>query len=209
MEKPSLEKKDERKIVNEMAQSIISSKPHGLKSVHKHVNLSRRGFVEVWQGWFHAKTIPQLEVDLITVYEEQDLEPFIMATEVKYFKQKRGRNFYEGLQQILAFGLFGFDALSLLHIFPRESEDDYIQASTKATQEIIERFRLPVTFIAGKYLRKGQIRCYFPVQLGENSADYVMSWTKNLCSEKRNPAVRDQEVVKRRKTLKVLLKIPA
>ena len=65
---------------------------------------------------------PQLEVDMIPVFEDikGPDRVFIIGIEVKFFKGKT-KSFCDGLQQILSFGLFGFDS-SMAHILRKSGK---------------------------------------------------------------------------------------
>ncbi|HID29511.1 MAG TPA: hypothetical protein EYP19_05845, partial [Desulfobacterales bacterium] len=113
---------NERQFVDSVA-SVLQGH-NSSKVVYSHVNLATKGFENVWRVWWSGELPPKLEVDLIfafeDIYREID-EALLVGVEVKYFKlDKRGRialNFYEGLQQALAYTLFGFDGVSLWHVF--------------------------------------------------------------------------------------------
>jgi len=82
---------------------------------------------------------PQLEVDMIPVFEDikGPDRVFIIGIEVKFFKGKT-KSFCDRLQQVLSFGLFGFDSLVLWHIFSEKVENRSINAYVRPVKEIVE-----------------------------------------------------------------------
>jgi hypothetical protein len=181
----------------------------GLKKVFIHVNLATKGFKEIWKQWWEGEVPPRMEVDIIPVFEnEQKL--LIPAIEVKYFKSGE-RKFCEGLQRSLSFGLFGFDSLVLWHIFSEEMKNKEVEGLVGPTRELIEGFRLPVVYFATKLIGKEMFEFFAPVKLYSSKpegAHYFLTWLSNCCNEVRNPLLEKEEVEKRKKLLKVLLKIP-
>ncbi|NVM55782.1 MAG: hypothetical protein HWN66_18930 [Candidatus Helarchaeota archaeon] len=217
--------KDEITLVKKFHEMIAQKKerenqPYWLKGVHSHVNLASKGFRCIWSSWWKGETPPKLEVDMIFVFEDIKKaidSALIIGTEIKFFRDISKRNFYEGLQQVMAFAVFGFDGLALWHLFPEEVNDKLIENYAQATQEIINGFDLPMFYLAAKVTGQFKFKCFAPAQISQYDLDALVSWTGNSCSEKRNPLLFAEvplgpgsgEIKKRRNTLKVMLKIPA
>lgn len=118
--------------------------------------------------------------------------------------------FVEGLQQTLSFGLFGFDSLVLWHVFPKEMENKSIEERVRHTNEIIEGFSLPIVYFATKFADDG-FEFFAPLELYSSAivdANYLLKNLRDFCDKKRNPLLNSEDVQNRKKTLKVLLKIP-
>ena len=123
------------------------NKPYWLKSIYAHINLASKDFQGIWSGWWKGETPPKLEVDMVFVFEDTKnvLDNALMvATELKFFQDITKRNFFEGIQQAMAFSIFGFDGLALWHIFSEKLDEKIIKNYVEATQEIINGFGLPI-----------------------------------------------------------------
>jgi hypothetical protein len=160
---------------------------------------------------------PRLEVDLILASEDpiQVIDKALVGCiEIEYFSSKDvGRkNFYEGLQQTMAFAAFGFDGLSLWHVFSIDVGDQTIENYGDTVEELINGFRLPVFYLATKILNEEELtlKSYKPWKLEERSADYIIDsliryWIERM---NRNPLLEHNKIRDKRKIVKTILKIP-
>ena len=211
----------EKSLVRNLAQVFEEKKPSRLKRIFAHTNLTTKKFKDIWMSWWETDVPPRLEVDFIFAFE--DIKKVIdnlllVAVEVEFFRDIR-KSFYDGLQQVLGFSLFGFDSLVLWHIFHERISDEDIKSRVNAINEIINGFDLPIVYMATKINEKSEFRFFAPIEsYAYNKPDYLISYLMKLCSDKRNPLLSvdkkpfgpfREEVRKRRKTLKVMLKIPA
>jgi len=210
----------ERKFINKLYELIFKEKEQGkhglLRKVYKNKNLSTKKFQDIWSEWWKGKLPPRTEVDIILVFEDpmEVLDKALIGCiEVEYFSTKNiaKKNFYEGLQQILAFSIFGFDGLCLWHVFSPEREENVINNYANAMGELINGFRLPIFYLAVKILDEKELRmkCFKPIQL-EGKIEYFIDWINRywINKENRNPLLEDNKIKDRRKILKTLLKIP-
>ena len=185
------------------------------------LNLATKDFQGIWSGWWEGETPPKLEVDMIFVFEDikkVNDDALIVATEIKFFRGiTEKRNFFEGLQQALAYSLFGFDGLALWHIFSEEVDDKKVKNYAKATNDIIKGFELPIFYLAAKITNQSKFTSFEPSQTSDQDLDYFVTWMGNSCRDKRNCLLfkdiplgpKSEDIKKRRNTLKVMLKIPA
>jgi hypothetical protein len=189
------------------------------KVVHSHVNLATKGFEDVWRVWWSGELPPKLEVDLIFAFEDTHREideALLVGIEVKYFKfGRKGRitlNFYEGLQQALAYTLFGFDGVSLWHVFHSDLSDETVRSYSQAMKRLIDEFKLPVFYLATRLVpQENEIRlkCFAPASLREpRGLNYFVYWMKRYFTDKENRNPMRQNLRQRRSTLKTLLRIP-
>lgn len=191
------------------------------KVVYRRVNLATKGFEDVWQVWWSGALPPKMEVDLILAFEDvycEIDEALLVGIEVKYFKlNKKGRitsNFYEGLQQALAYALFGFDGISLWHVFHSDLSDETVRSYSQAMQRLINDFKLPMFYLATRLAAQGDIirlQYFAPTYRDEAvGLDHVAQWMKHyfMDKERRNPMRQDREVQWRRSSIKALLQIP-
>jgi hypothetical protein len=214
--------KDEKSLVNRIFEELNNNCPYGLKRLYKFVNLANKDFESIWSGWYEGETPPKLEIDMIFTFEDHQRiidDALIIGVEIKYFKDLRG--FYKGLGQILSYTIFGFDGLSLWHLFPKEVDDSKIQNFANATKEIIEGFNLSIFYICGRIIdeRELRIKSFAPSLVGiDGDIKYFVEWMRNSVYDKNNRNLllfeskplgpTSEEIRKRRKTLKVILKIP-
>ena len=188
---------------------------------YKRVNLATKRFEEVWKVWWTRELPPKLEVDFILAFEDLQREideALLVGIEVKYFKpnhKSRIRsNFYEGLQQALAYALFGFDGISLWHVFHNSLSNETVRSYSQATKRMIDEFRLPVFYLATRLATEGDgigLECFAPTFITEPiELDYIVRWIRHYFTNKenRNPMREDREIGRRRSTIKTLLRIP-
>lgn len=210
---------NENELVRLIGKTFEENKPSRLKKIFVHVNLATKKFTDIWASWWETEIPPRLEVDFIFAFEDikkviDDL--LLVAVEVEYYRDKR-KSFYDGLQQALSFGIFGFDSLVLWHIFDEELNIELISNYSKATAEIISGFDLPIIYMATIISKDLKFRFMYPWgTLRSENSNYVISSLMDLCLNKRNPLLSVskplsppvEEIRKRRNTLKVMLKIP-
>jgi hypothetical protein len=188
---------------------------------YKRVNLATKRFEEVWKVWWTRELPPKLEVDFILAFEDPQREideALLIGIEVKYFKpNQKSRirlNFYEGLQQALAYTLFGFDGISLWHVFYKGLPDETVRSHSQATKRLVDEFKLPVFYLATRLVTEGDeigLEYFAPAFVTEPMGlDYAVRWIRHYFTDKenRNPMREDREVRRRRSTIKTLLGIP-
>lgn len=182
-----------------------------LKKTFIHTNLSTKKFQDIWSDWWETKPPPRLEVDMILVFEDvsDPRKVFLAGVETKFFRDGK-RNFYEGLQQVLSFGLFGFDSLVLWHIFSEEVDNETIAGGVKSVEEILKGFGLPVVYFATKLIDDFKFEFFAPgkeYSSAQREVEYLLRSMRDCCGKNRNTLL-NEEIEKRRNTLKVILKIP-
>jgi hypothetical protein len=202
--------KSEKELVRKLEELFVAKKVSGLKKIFTHTNLATKKFRDIWSGWWETESPPRLEVDIILTFEESRDGVFIVGVEVEFFRDE-SKNFYDGLQQIFAYGLFGFDGLVLWHIFLEEMGDKIIDRYVKPVKEIVDGFRLPILYLATKVTKDFQFEFFAPwahYSSAKYDASDVLSLLKRECEKNRNPLLYTEEIKKRRNTLKIILGIP-
>lgn len=201
---------NEKELVRNLKSLFEDAKYPRLSKIYIHTNLATRKFHELWEEWWKSSAPPKLEVDMIFVFMKiQNQDVLIPAVEVKYFKDVR--DFREGIQQTLSFGLFGFDSLVLWHIFPEEMNKEEAKSIVKPCKEIIDGFGLPIVYFATCITKDNKFELFAPWEWGSSidiNAYQMIGHLKDETMKKTNPLISDDEVQKRRRLLKVLLKIP-
>jgi len=196
----------EKELLNILRDLLESKKTSNLRKIFAKTNLSTKEFQEIWKDWWEGETPPREEVDLILVFRGFD-EPFLVGIEVEYFRTKRSP--YSGLEQVLSYGLFGFDSLVLWHVFAPSLEDKFVERYVKPVRELVEGFNLPIVYIATKIFENGTFEYFYPFSTSfKYSATDLLSNLEKSCINRKNPLLLNDEVQRRRNVLKVLLKIP-
>jgi len=140
--------KNERELVKRLKTLFEEKRSTSLKKIFIHTNLATKKFRDIWREWWRSEIPPGLEVDMISVFEDTTgIDKVLIAgVEIEFFKDKT-KSFCDGLQQILSFGLFGFDSLVLWHIFSERMENKNIEECVRSTEEIIKGFNLPIVYL--------------------------------------------------------------
>jgi len=202
----------EKQVVKKIKELFLDIDHPVLRKMFIHKNLATRKFHEIWSDWWTTGIPPRLEVDMILVFEKlsNSNKVFLVGVEVEYFRNKK-KSFYDGLHQILSFGLFGFDSLILWHIFYEDLDNRTIDEYVKPVKEIVEGFRLPLIYFATKMTRDMKFEFFHPLELYSSakvSADQLLKSMRNISGKIRNPLLNEDEIENRKKTMKLILKIP-
>lgn len=201
----------EKKVVEMLENTFQGKKIPLLKKTFIHTNLATKKFHDIWRVWWETEPPPRLEVDMILVFEDiNPMNVFIVGVETKLFTSKK-RNFYEGLQQVLSFGLFGFDSLVLWHLFSGEVDNAIIDGYVKPVREVVQGFELPVVYFATKLMEGCTFEFFSPQELYSSTrveVETLLAHMRAFCGKKRNPLLGREEIEKRRRMLKTILKIP-
>ncbi len=203
----NLDKTDEKQLLDMLRGLFEEKKPPTLKNVFAKVNLATKRFKDIWSNWWEGELPPRQEIDLIFVFLDYSREVSLIGVEVEYFKDAK-KNPYNGLEQALSFGLFGFDSIVLWHIFATKFENRVVENYVKTVSELIEGYELPILYLATKFSEnKFELFSPFSTSL-QYEADGFLHLLSNYCKERRNPLLSKEDVRQRRNVLKVILKIP-
>lgn len=199
---------NEKELVKEIKRIAEERDINFVKKIFTHFNLGTSKFEELWKDWWEKETPPRMEVDMIFVFADSD--GIIMpGVEVKYFREKE--KFYYGIEQTMAYSLFGFDSIVLWHIFDGRMENHVIEGYVKAMAEIIKGFDLPFVYFATKIYEGMEFEFFSPRQFySSQKLDIVsvLGRMKERCKEASNPLLENDEVRKRKRVLKTILRIP-
>jgi hypothetical protein len=199
----------ERAIEEKQSKNQLQS----LRQWRTHLNLANLGFDDVWERWYAGQVPPKLEVDLLCVFPDVGSasdEVLLIGVEMKHFDRFTRGNFFSGFDQVLAFSLFGFDGLSLWHLFSGDIDEGIVIGHSSGASEIVERYRLPLFYLAatvGDDLQDLQFTSFHPAETSGDIA-YYLEWMWNHARDRRNPLLDSDDVKKRRRTIKAMLKIP-
>jgi len=153
-------------------------------------------------------------VMIIEDYRKLIDEWLLVAIELKYFKKinkKRWREAYREIGQALRYYVYGFDSAILWHVFDREIDNAAVRAYSNVVREVIQKLELPIAYFSTKIIDEGKFLVFKPLESGSHSdVCYMVNWMINYCRNNiRNPLLpHNKEIVERRKTLKVVLRIP-
>ena len=199
---------NEKELVKEIKKKVEEWKIGFVKKVFTHFNLGSTKFEELWKDWWEKEAPPRMEVDFIFVFA--DFNDILMpGVEVKYFREKE--KFYYGIEQTMAYSLFGFDSVVLWHIFDEKMENSVIEGYVKAIAEIMKGFDLPFVYFATKIYEDMKFEFFSPRQFYSSQRidiENVLERMKEKCKEVRNPLLENEEVRKRKRVLKTILRIP-
>lgn len=216
----------ESKIITKLFALLKSS--NKFKKVFKGESINTKVIGEVL-GWNRgtapwALTVP----DLILASDNYQKEPddvFLLAIETKYFprdassSKKRWRQSFREIGQPLRDLLYGFDAVVLWHLFSEIVNDQDIEKYTSMCIEVVEKLKLPVVYFATKLTEQDQFAFFQPWQsqkmLPLPDGSYVAECLRNINTErnrsyhaKMNPLLQDEKVIRMRKAVKSVLRIP-
>lgn len=185
-----------------------------LLSAYHNINLATKEYRIIWESaWPETPSPARLEVDLFFILKEEKPyfeKAFLAAIEVKYFRSQR-RRFFEGIGQTLAYGLLGFDGVSLWHIFEDNIPDEKAARRADISATILNGFNLPIFYLAFKIESPSRVHILSPRKLSKHieTKDLIGELSKYFLQGKnRNPMLRDHRVNKSRKMLKALFNIP-
>ena len=204
------EERTERALVRDLKALFEKRKPASLRKLFIHTNFATKKFRDIWSEWWETEIPPKLEVDMIPVFEDTEDQVLIVGVEVKLYKGQT-LSFCDGLQQILSFGIFGFDSLVLWHIFAETMETKTIERYVGAAQEIVEGFKLPIVYLATKLIGTDRFEFFAPSLFYSSAiheAEFLLAAMRDQCLAKRNPLLDRDEIERRKIMLKVILKIP-
>jgi len=135
------------------------------------INLSSKRYRDFWSKWWGDKDIPQLEIDILIVLDEETTykiygtekslgRPTLLGVEVKYFREDDGKNFYEGIDQATVYFIVGIDKTALLHLFHPSYSEDRARIHAKTAETLVKGLELPIAYVACKLLGNGNFRVY-------------------------------------------------
>lgn len=192
---------NEKELVKEIKRVADEREINFVKRIFTHFNLGTSKFEELWKDWWEKETPPRLEVDSDGI--------IVPGVEVKYFREKE--KFYYGIEQTMAYSLFGFDSIVLWHIFDESMESHIIEGYVKAMAEIMKGFDLPFVYFATKMHEDMKFEFFHPSKFYSSQKLDIVSVLERLrevCKEARSPLLENDEVRKRKRVLKTILRIP-
>jgi len=210
---------DETQVAKRFLDLVSQATYAGLKKVSKSAAIFRTRFWEAAKIKDVSMPRPLVLPDLILIFEDYKKyvdDYIIVALEMKWFKRKnldhRLREAYRAFGQPLRNYLYGFDSVSLLHLFDEDVEDQQVIEYTETIKSSIEMLDLPIVYLAMK-LSKDRFRIYQPVDIqGFQDVAYVTRYLRNLSDGKRIPLFvkegRKKTMLARRSALKVALGLP-
>jgi hypothetical protein len=95
-------------------------------------------------------------------------------------------------------------------LFSGDIDEGIVIGHSSGASEIVERYRLPLFYLAatvGDDLQDLQFTSFHPAETSGDIA-YYLEWMWNHARDRRNPLLDSDDVKKRRRTIKAMLKIP-
>ena len=193
-----------------------------IKKVIKGESLPKSAFKEVL-GWY-GSDVPAIFVtpDLILVLENPTKQPdevVLVAIELKYFSsdiatdKKDWRKAFREVGQPLRSLIFGFDLVILWHVFGQGVKDESIEKYAALCKEVIIGLQLPMVYFSTK-ISEQSFKVYSPwtwsdpQDINRLTSDIVRHLIVDVKEVQRNPILRTQNVLQRRKALRTALNVP-
>ncbi len=221
-------KKTEKAIVDILYKSIKEAGVYDLVDVDRRVQLKGRGLGKIFKNWYPFELAFEPEIDLVLVFRDYQKivdDALVIAVEIKYFSgESESKRFSSGLDQTMSYGSVGFDGISLWHIFSETIDEDTIKRYATAMQEILLIFNIPLYYFPIRRKGDGDFQWYNGRSFSDVIPSYMATQTRiyftnengknRLFSPQREQMLsmyaksRLNDIKKRRKALKTILKIP-
>ena len=212
--------KDERVLTRWLIKAVGNCDISQVKRILHGDSLPNKPYGELLEEYFGSYA-PMIiaRPDVVLIVEDYKRlldEWFLMAIELKYFREiekRRWREAYREIGQGLRYLMYGFDSAVLWHIFKKDIDDAVVKAYSDVIGEVIEKLELPIAYFSTKIINetKGDFAVLKPLE-PTRLVDicYVITWMINCCRDTgRNPLIPDdKEIVERRRVLKAILKVP-
>ena len=146
-------------------------------------------------------------------------EWLLVAIELKYFKDLENtekfhrdlRKAFREIGQPLRYYLYGFDSVTLWHIFEEDADEEVLRSYGNLITEVIEKLRLPMVLFLTKIVDENNFRVFRPSVIDSPSnIGYLIRWMLGYWwNQVRNPLLPDDKKIKeRRRALKTAFKVP-
>ena len=160
------------------------------------VNLASYKIDKEFEKWFKTTftQLPQPEIDIITC---QDAGRILHAHEVKYFRMtESGVNypFYEGLGEALALLRFGFDGVTLLHVFDENIPIEQMNDFAKNMWNLLNQLQMSI---------------FYEYYLARSDKKFDPQYAYTFKAPKLNPYLYNEESRKTISVIRGLLRIPS
>lgn len=142
--------RDEREAIKKIIVPILKDKYFVKTCVRLdriHQKLKTEGFLSPEE--ISVKHPFHPDIDVFFWAKEYSGEPKIYASEVKYFRLVKGAvypNIYEGLGEAMMLLTFGFDCVSLWHLFDPEIPSETVSRYRDLTQNLVSVVYSPINY---------------------------------------------------------------
>ena len=134
-------------------------KKYPKNTITSHRNIEKT-FKAKWSKFFDELPPATPEIDLVRGFKNREEQKMIEGIEVKYFwKAKTGRSYIEGFGQSLGLLLWGFDRVSLYHIFDYEFDETERKRFVRTSVELSNRLS-SITYRAFLARRDEEIKLF-------------------------------------------------
>jgi len=170
--------KDEREAIKKIIVPILKDKYFVKTSVRLdriHQKLKTEGFLSPEE--ISVKHPFHPDIDVFFWAKEYSGEPKIYASEVKYFRLVKGAvypNIYEGLGEAMMLLTFGFDCVSLWHLFDPEIPSETVSRYRDLTQNLVSGVYSPINY--NSWLLPEKPKELVP----QKPTDYNKLWSKSI-----------------------------
>ncbi len=192
----------------ELAQSL--DRESGLLDIKKDYALAGKGPTTIAERHGLGLLPMNLKPDLVFVYKDNPLaETIIAAAEIKVPENFDKADIYEGWNQVMGYGMFGFHGLALWHLFTETPADEALRKYRDFGQHMSKLWNLGIWFFAGHVdVDAKTVTYYNPMPF----KDFV-KWILGILAGERvkdrpSPLESDSGVMKRRAVVMADLRIP-
>jgi hypothetical protein len=136
-----------------LREKYMQKKSRKVKTI-AHRNIEKK-FSSEWKKFSDELPPTTHEIDLIRASRDSNGEKIIEGFEVKYFKiARKSRRYTEGFGQSIGLLLWGFNEVTLIHVFDNEFDEEERKRFVRTTKELADRLELVTyrAFIARKVL---------------------------------------------------------
>ena len=106
-----------------------------------------------FSSWPTFLALGQPDIDILFLRVD---EKKVRAAEIKFFNMESDYSFYEGIDEALAYLLFGFDFVSLWHYFYQDFPEDRLRAYATRARRLIVKLKLPISYRCSRVFLRNQ-----------------------------------------------------
>ena len=186
--------RDERSCVKHLRELMKNKYPQNAISTHRNIE---KKFSAKWRQFFDELPPTTHEIDLVRGFKDKEGRKIIEGIEVKYFQRaKEGRSYIERFGQALGLLLWGFNLVTVYHVFDQEFDEKERKRFVRTSVELSRHLDL-VDYRAFLTKKEREVEMY---QL-DNSGSETKSSPFIHPGRKKNPFLqtnRDSRLEKRR-----------
>ncbi len=188
-------------------------KESGLLNVKKDYALAGKGPTTLAERYGLGPLPMNLKPDLVLVYRDSPVEAAIItAVEIKVPENFDDADIYDGWNQVMGYGMFGFHGLTVWHLFLDDPPDEALRAYRDFGDHISKLWGLGIWFFAGHVDINARTVTYYTPTPFKDFTKWILSILAQKVRERAkappSPLESDPGVLKRRAVVMADLRIP-